>query len=130
MYEILKNSNFALYAAKYYDNPSCLDVKEFEDDVNRVKYLKRLFNKYRETGELKERLIINHLVIFYNMFGVVPATRMLFQKLKGYEDCLKPFLVLLGKMPEAITNIDKPGVYMRSDEIIMDEGIIRVLRTI
>ena len=63
--ETLDNSNFLLYAAKHYDNPQCFDTKEFYDDLKRFKYLKRLFNRYKETGDLKERLIINHLQILY-----------------------------------------------------------------
>jgi len=80
--ETLDNSNFLLYAAKHYDNPQCFDTKEFYDDLKRFKYLKRLFNRYKETGDLKERLIINHLQVIYNLFGVEPSTRMLFLALK------------------------------------------------
>jgi len=69
MFEKLDETNFVLYAAKHYDNPHCYDTLEFYDDLNRFKYLKRLFNRYEETGELKDRLIINHLTIIYNIFG-------------------------------------------------------------
>ena len=65
----LDESNFILYAAAHYDNPQCYDTDEFYDDLKRFKYLKRLFNRYKETGELKERLILNHLIV-YIMFSV------------------------------------------------------------
>ena len=74
----LDDSNFLLYAASNYDNPQCYDTDEFYDDLKRFKYLKRLFNRYKETGELKERLILNHLIVIYNVFGPMPATRLLF----------------------------------------------------
>ena len=88
---------FLLYAAKYYDNPQCHDAEEFYDDLKRFKYLKRLFGKYKETGELRERLILNHIIILYNVFGMA-TSRMLFVKLYQYSDILKPFLVLLGQI--------------------------------
>jgi hypothetical protein len=128
MTENLNDSNFLLYAAKHYDNPQCFDTKEFYDDLKRFKYLKRLFNRYKESGELKERLIINHLQILYNLFGVEATTRMLFLMLKRHHDCLKPFLVLFNTMPETVHNID--GVDIRDSSIVMDQHIVEVLRKI
>ena len=63
MYENLTEENFMLFAAKYYENPHCTDLLEFHDDLKRIRYLKRLFKKYEQTGELKERLILNHLLV-------------------------------------------------------------------
>ena len=97
----IDESNFILYAAQCYDNPQCMDESEFFDDLKRFKYLKRLFNKYQESGELKERLVLNHLVVLYNLFGNEGTTRMLFFKLKNYLDILKPFLVMLERLPES-----------------------------
>ena len=128
MTENLNDSNFLLYAAKHYDNPQCFDTKEFYDDLKRFKYLKRLFNRYKESGELKERFIINHLQILYNLFGVEATTRMLFLMLKRHHDCLKPFLVLFNTMPETVHNID--GVDIRDSSIVMDSHIVEVLRKI
>ena len=71
-----------------------MDEAEFFDDLKRFKYLKRLFNKYQETGEIKERLVLNHLMILYNLFGGVGTTKMLFFKLRDYDSILKPFLIL------------------------------------
>lgn len=128
IYDDLNNSNFLLYAAKFYDNPQCFDTKEFYDDLKRFKYLKRLFNRYRETGELKERLIINHLQILYNLFGAIPTTRMLFLMLKKHHDLLKPFLIFLNYMPDTVFNIE--GNDIKSSNINMDEAIINALRKI
>lgn len=126
--ETLDNSNFLLYAAKYYDNPQCFDTKEFYDDLKRFKYLKRLFNRYKETGDLKERLIINHLQVLYNLFGIEPTTRMLFLSLKHHHECLKPFLILFNTMPECVFNIE--GRDIRNSDISMDNQIVEVLRKI
>lgn len=130
MREKLDESNFLLYAAKHYDNPHCYDTVEFYDDLNRFKYIKRLFNRYEETGELKERLIINHLTVLYNIFGAEPATRMLFLKLRGHYHLLKPFLVLMGYMPEVVYNIGIENKSVVSSDIPLDENIVAVLREI
>lgn len=130
MFEKLDETNFMLYAAKHYDNPHCYDTLEFYDDLNRFKYLKRLFNRYEETGELKDRLIINHLTIIYNIFGAEPATRMLFLKLKGHYHFLKPFLVLMGYMPDVVRSIGIEGKDVISSDIPMDEKIVEMLRQI
>ena len=129
MIDKLDDSNFILFAAKYYDNPQCFDTLEFQDDLKRFKYLKRLFTRYQETGELKERLIINHLIVLYNVFGP-EATRMLFFKLEGFHHYLKPFIVLLGYMPEVVRNVGVENKTYRSSDIPMDEEIIELLRKI
>ena len=126
----LDDSNFMLYAAANYDNPQCYDTDEFYDDLKRFKYLKRLLNRYKETGELKERLILNHLTVIYNVFGSTPATRLLFFKLEGYFNLLKPFLVLMGHMPEKVENIGPFDRTYRNVDIEMEESIIKVLRKI
>ena len=128
--EKLDETNFLLYAAKHYDNPHCYDTLEFYDDLNRFKYIKRLFNRYEETGELKERLIINHLTVLYNIFGVEAATRLLFLKLRGHYHFLKPFLVLMGYMPEVVPAIGIDGKNVIGSSIPMDENIVNILRKI
>lgn len=129
MHEKLDETNFILYAAKHYDNPQCYDTLEFYDDLKRFKYLKRLFGKYTETGEIKERLVINHIIILYNVFGPA-ATRMLFFKLDGYYPLLKPFLVLLGYMPDKVYNIGIRNETIFSSDVEMDQNIIQILRKI
>ena len=126
----LTEENFLLFAAKYYDNPHCYDTVEFYDDLSRFKYLKRLCNRYDETGEMKERLIINHLIILYNLFGIEPTTRMLFLKLRGQYYIIKPFLVLMGVMPDVIYNVGVEGSKIYSSDITMDQQIVELLRNI
>lgn len=126
--DYLTDSNFLLYAAKWYDNPQCFDIEEFNDDLKRFAYLKRLFGKYHEGGELKERLILNHIIILYNIFGI-NTTKMLFFKIdEEYYKYLKPFLILLGYMPEAIIKLD--GEITRNSDIPMDPHIVNRLRKI
>lgn len=124
-HEYLDDENFTLFAAKHYDNPQCYDSEEFYDDLKRFKYLKRLFGKYEESGELRERLILNHLIILYNVFGDT-ATKMLFYKLDDYYSYLVPFLVLLHRLPDRV-NIGKT-VY--TSDITLDMHIVEVLRKI
>ena len=130
MIDKLDEANFFLYAAKHYENPYCYDTLEFYDDLNRFKYLKRLFSRYEETGELKERLILNHIIVLYNIFGVEPTTRMLFLKLRGSYQVLKPFLVFLNYMPEVVRRIGIEGKDIISSDIVMDEVIVDKLRQI
>lgn len=130
MRDKLDETNFLLFAAKHYDNPHCYDTLEFYDDLNRFKYIKRLFNRYEEVGELKERLIINHLTVLYNVFGAEPATRMLFLKLRGYYHYLKPFLVLMGYMPDVVYSIGIENKNIISSDIPLEQTIVDVLREI
>ena len=125
----LNAKNFVLYAAKHYDNPSCESIEEFHDDLNRFKYIKRLFTKYQESGEIKERLVLNHLIALYNLFGAVPTTRMLFFKLEGNWELLKPFLIYLGYMPERLYEIGEHKVIIDSS-IPLDDVIVNRLRNI
>lgn len=128
MFDNLTEQNFSLYAAKNYDNPSCVDILEFQEDLNRIKYLKRLFKRYSEGGELKERLIINHLVILYNVFDREAATRMLAFKLDEYLHYLKPFLVMMGYWPRTIDGIN--GVNIDCNGVPQDQGVVERLRKI
>ena len=118
MIDNLNDDNFMLYAMKAYDKPNAI-VSEFEEDLKRIKYVKRLINRYKDTGELKERLILNHIIILSNVFGVEPAVRMLFYKLDS-EDymILKTFLLFLNFMPKHINGIG--GKYINSSDIGVD----------
>lgn len=130
MLEKLDESNALLYAARHYDNPQCHDTIEFYDDLKRFQYLKRLFNRYKETGELKERLVINHIIILYNVFGVVPCTRLLFLKLNEHSDILKPILEFLGNMPAKVENVGIQNTTYYADKIIGDKNIEEILKRI
>ena len=102
----LNDDNFMIYAMKAYDRPNCI-MSEFEDDLSRIKYIKRLIKRYKTTGELKERLILNHIIILSNVFGVEVSVRMLFFKLdKADYDVLKTFLLFLNFMPRYINGIN------------------------
>ena len=124
----LNDDTFIMYAIKNYENPNCTGLSEFNDDLQRFKYLKRLFGKAKR-GDLKERLIINHIVILYNLFGIEAATRMLFYKI-GTEDWpqLKTFLVFLNFMPEKL--ITASGKILPSADIGLDTDLMDVLRKI
>lgn len=124
----LTNENFLMYAIKHYDNPSCSGLKEFDDDLKRLRYIKRLLGRYKATGNIKERLIINHLVVLYNVFGVDAATNMLFFKIQErFWPQLKPFLVFLNYMPDRIQH---KGNRILGAEIPLDTNIVDILRKI
>lgn len=130
MIEKLDESNILLYAAKHYINSQCCDTVEFYEDLNRFKYIKRLFNKYMESGDLKERLILNHLTVLYNVFGVEPTTRMLFVKLVTQYNMLKPFLLLLGTLPIIVEGIGIKNETIFTDGIPVDKKISEILEKI
>lgn len=96
----LNDDNFLLYAMHHYDNPQCHSVQEFEEDLKRFLYLKKLFSRYKVNNELRERLILNHIIVLYNIFGD-SATEMLFHKIeKDYWPALMTFLVYINRIPE------------------------------
>ena len=127
VFDDLNEKNFLLYAMKEYDNPQCVQVEEFYDDLKKVKYIKRLFNQYLNEGVLKERLLLNHIIGFYNVFPVRSATRILFLKIEEeFWPILKTFLVYLSYMPEIIDSIN--GRAIVSDDIQLDQGVVDRLR--
>jgi hypothetical protein len=118
----LNDVNFLNYAMRHYDNPECKSIDEFQEDLNRTKYIKRLFRKYTTTGELRERLLLNHIIIFYNVFGIEAATGILFYKLEEeFWSALKTFLVYLNYFPE--NDIEKV-------KIPLDPFVIETLRKV
>lgn len=122
----LTDETFLIYAAKHYDNPQCSSYEEFEEDLKRIQYLKRLFNRYESTGELKERLILNHIIVLYNCFGLA-ATNILFLKLEEHSQVLKPFLLKLNFMPDFVAYNKKR---VRNTDIGMDPRVIEQIRNI
>lgn len=125
----LTEDNFLLYAIKNYDNANCKGMDEFLDDIKRFKYLKRLLRKYIAGKGLKERLILNHIIVIYNLFGVEAATKMLFFKIdKKFWSQLKTFLVFLNFMPLEI--IVSKGIEIKEADIPIDIKIANVLRQI
>ena len=99
-FKILTSETIDIFSQRHYDN-RCADKEEFNDDMNRFKYLKRLFRKYDTSKEFKSRLIINHIIILANVFGVDAATTLLFFKIdKQHWYLLKTILIFLNYMPE------------------------------
>tara|TARA_Y100000004_G_C8905328_1_gene408409 strand:- start:866 stop:1231 length:366 start_codon:yes stop_codon:yes gene_type:complete len=110
--------NIKTYAVENYVNKACLTADEFWEDYNRIKYIKRLLGRYINDGDLKERLIVNHLISFYNVFRIEAANRMMFLKVSdNCKPALKTFLVYLNYLPQSWYN-----------EIPLDNKLIKILR--
>jgi ribosome-interacting GTPase 1 len=125
----LTEENFLMFSMREYNNMQCTDIEEFYEELKKVKYIKRLFNIYKNDGQLKERLILNHLITWYNVFPVRAGTRILFYKIEEhFWPMLKTFLIFLDRMPDKIEMIR--GKEIKSTDIILDEGIVTRLRTI
>jgi hypothetical protein len=120
-FENLTDSNFILYAAKHYDNPQCFSIDEFHQDLLTFKYIKRLFKRYMESDILKEKLILNHIILINNLFGPEATVRMLFLKFGEYDSMLKPFLVYLELLPDVVYQIR--GKNIATNTIVSDPVI-------
>ena len=128
-FDDLNEGNFLIYSMKEYNNIQCIDVEEFYDDLKKIKYIKRLFNIYKNDSQLKERLILNHLITWYNVFPTQAGTRILFYKIEEhFWPMLKTFLIFLDRMPDKIESIR--GKTILSTDIKLDDGIVTRLRTI
>jgi len=118
IFDKLNRRNFELFAANNYNNPEATDIGEFKEDVSRFKYLKRLLKRYEQSGDLQERLILNHLVVIYNVFGIEAANKMIWFKInEEHYSYIKPFLILLH--------------YLKEDEMVeipLDKNIVERLR--
>jgi len=126
-FENLTNDNIMIFAMKAYDKPNCI-MSEFKEDMKRFNYLKRLFKRYRKLSELREQLVLNHLVVLYNVFGPEVATRLLFfQMSKDDYSALKTYLLFLSCMPEKVKGIK--GHDIISSEISVDMTIAEILRS-
>ena len=96
MYEKITSDNIIMFAIKHYDNPQCEGEKEFHDDMKRFKYIKRLLRKHKDSGILKERLLLNHVIVLNNLFGAEACvTLLLFKIQREYWCTLKSFLLFL-----------------------------------
>lgn len=126
--EQLNDDTVLLYAIKAYDKLNYVK-SEFEEDYKTFRYVKRLLQRYRQSGELKENLILNHLSLIYNMFGIEPGTRLLFYKMDEADySSLKTFLVYLNTMPDIVHGIE--GKDVRSSDYPIDLKIANVLRSL
>ena len=129
MNEKLTDDNFLIYCARHYDNPQCHSTEEFIEDLKRIKYIKKLITRYVDSGELKDRLILNHLIILYNVFGADHVARILYLKMRGQFKYIKPFLILLGILPDKLYNI-REEISIDTTVIPMDDNIVHILRKV
>ena len=129
IFDDLNEKNYLHFAMKYYDNRQCTSIEEFNEDLNKIKYVKRLFNRFLETGELRTNLILNHLIVIYNVFENEAATRMLFFRVeKKFYSILKPFLIFLNRLPEKVKGIGVEDIH--TNHITLNETTIKELRKI
>ena len=125
----LNDANFLLYAAKHYDSPHML-TSEFNDDLQRIKYIKRIFRKYRQTGDLKERLVLNHVTILFNVFGVEPTINMLYFKIDEEDyPLLKTILIYMNHNPPRLKATFN-GLYLHQELIPLDGILVKRLRSL
>ena len=118
LFDTLTSRNFELFASQHYNNPECCDIEEFREDLTRFKYLKRLLRRYEQYGDLQQRLILNHIIVLYNVFGIDAANRMMWFKVEPeHYSAIKTFLIFLN--------------YLHEDskvEIPLDQNVINKLR--
>lgn len=129
MNEKLTDKNFLLYCASHYDNAQYASTEDFVEDLNRLKYIKKLITRYTEYGELKERLILNHIIVLNNCFGPEVLCRILYLKMRPQMKYLKPFLILLEIMPDKLFNINDENI-IDTNLIEMDPVIVAKLREV
>jgi hypothetical protein len=121
----INENNFILIAMHHYDNSQCTSLAEFEEDLKRFAYLKKLFSRYKDNNDLKERLILNHIIVLYNLFGIVTTELLFFKIDRQYWDVLATFLVYLERMPEAV-----PEFNIKLSELQLDDKVIAALKDI
>jgi hypothetical protein len=120
LFETLNEETFALFAARHYYSPACIDADEFHEDLKRFKYVKRLLNRYIENKVLSERLILNHLIVIFNVFGVPAGLKMMEYKMEEkHQRVLRPFYIFLNVLPT-----------INYSEIGLDPIIVERLRSI
>lgn len=119
LFDKLTNKTFTAFAMKHYDDPQCEDIEDFHEDLRRFRYLKRLLHRYHENGELRERLMLNHVICLFNVFGFDACMTMLEFKIKemSYWSTIKTMLLYL----ELVKETWRP-------EIPLDEKLIERLR--
>jgi len=128
-YEKLTNENYLIFCAQHYNSNRYYTTEEFLEDLNRVKYIKKLVTRYIENDDLKERLILNHIIVLNNCFGPTVTCKILYLKMKNQMKYIKPFLVLLNILPDNIHNVGEDTL-IYTDSIEMDQKIIDKLRKV
>jgi len=99
-FDELNEGNYLLFAIKFYDNPQAVTKSDFEDDLKRIKYIKRLLKRYKKDGELKTHLILNHLTVLFNVFSDAAVPLLFYNLEEDLWPCIKSFLVFLNRLPE------------------------------
>ena len=127
-WEPLTDDNFMLFCAKHYDGRFLSSTEEFEYDLNRIKYIKKLITRYVQSGELKERLILNHIIVLNNVFGPIITCRILYLKLGKQFYYVKPFLIFLKLLPDKLYNIGEEKNTIDMAEIAACPEIKEVLQ--
>ena len=128
MFDDLNESNVLLYAAKCYDRPNCIQ-SEFDEDYKKFRYIKRLLNRYRISGKIKERLLLNHINLVQNVFGVEASTRILFLRIDSRDwSALKTLLIFVSAMPAIVRGVR--GRDIISSDIPLDSSLVATLRKI
>lgn len=121
----ITDNTFLLVAMHHYDNSQCTSIAEFEEDLKRFGYLKKLFGRYKDNNDLKERLILNHIIVLYNLFGIVTTELLFFKIDKQYWGVLATFLLFLDKMPDEV-----PEFGIKLSSLQLDQHVIDTLRKI
>ena len=121
-FDELNDDNYLLFAAKYHQNPHAVTREDFEDDLKKIKYIKRLLRRYMNTGVLKTHLLLNHLIVLYNVFGEAATPLLFFNLEKDLWSALKSFLLFMGKIP----NFPRTGI----DDFTADEYCLHQLENI
>ena len=121
---MLNEHNFILTAMKFYDNSQILTIKEFSLDLKKFVYLKKLFNRYLEHGDLKERLILNHIIVLHNLFGIATTELLFYKTDKEHWNLLGTFLIFLDRMPESV-----PEFNLERNDINIDRFVLDILES-
>lgn len=127
--ESVNDKNFMLFCAAHYVDAQYHSDEEFLEDINRLKYIKKLVTRYQDSGDLKERLILNHIIILNNCFGPEILCKILYLKLAQQMHCIKPFLILLNVLPETLYNVGEHSV-IDTNLTPMDQSIVSKLRKV
>lgn len=127
---ILTNENFLIYAAHYYTNNLCESDDEFFEDLDRIKYIKKIFNIYEKSGEVNVNLLLNHFIILYNTFDSKAITKILFFKLPKYHKYLKTLLYFTGHLPESINGIVDKNFIIDTEIISFDANLFNKVKDI